>query len=697
MQEKKRQFDKINKVYLPGIARLLVVFGIGLLFIQLLCIPVLAQNLKYYEGYNVITYDDGSMDIISGALNFLRWDGVWRPNEELNISNGSWPYSYTGNTTTADFKVDDTTLSLPKKNTTFNLKPYSISYDIIVPKSELQGNGISLSSKSSSIYIPYNLKSKKPKTKYKDKHNIKYGRLHFKAEKQDIAIHDDTLRDYIEDGKVIQDVTYLFPGDYSYGIDNNGEIQLEFLNDSLNKLTGNVTIEIRTWDIIGPKNWGGNVTFSQATDVKATGNAELQQKITDYALYTRFDEDDGTKIFTSNPTIYNEKISNVPTGVLILNSAKFNPYTAGKYGQAIHFDGLKNKVLFNDHADFRLPGDFTISFYIKMTSDVNNGDTDITRKGSTATADPDSWWKVEIKTNKMQGVVTKNGATEVAEKDTVDRRDGLWHFVAYTRGGTTCSLMVDGSTVASRTNCATNAVNTAQLAIGAKDTESSGTGMDYTHGTIDEVRFFNRKLSTADFTSIRNNEHFTTGTVSRSLVSVINASSEIKELGCYGTWDNTITKVDVVASADNSVWTTIKSNATPNTNYAVNTGNNYKYSRCSLSTTDSSKTPIIQSMKANIGLKAANYINGTVKDSISLAPIPGVKVATNTGVSKMTNAAGFYSFAVTPGTTYTLTVTLNPTYSPQSASVTAVQGTVLKDFSLVKKLTGTITGRVNKV
>ena len=53
----------------------------------------------------------------------------------------------------------------------------------------------------------------------------------------------------------------------------------------------------------------------------------------------------------------------------------------------------------------------------------------------------------------------------------------------------------------------------------------------------------------------------------------------------------------------------IKSNAAPNVNYPVNSGNNYKYSRCSLSTTDSSKTPVIQSIRANIGPKGANPSN----------------------------------------------------------------------------------------
>jgi hypothetical protein len=288
--------------------------------------------VEYHEGYDLIYNDDGSKDIINGDFNFLRWDGVWRPNSELNISNGSWPYLYSGNATTADFKVNDTTLSIPKGNTKFKLGPYSVSYDLTFSKSELQGKEKSINLTSAFINLPYNLKSMKPKNSYKDKHNIKFDRFHFKAGMEDIAIHDDTLRDYTEDGKVIQDVTYLFPDDYDFGIDNKGEIRLEFKKEALNKLKGNITIEIRTWDIIGPNNWGGNVAFSQTTDVKATGNVELKQKITDYAIYTRFDEGSGT-------IIHNENILNRPLGDL-LGSVGSGTYTTGKYGQAIYFNGI---------------------------------------------------------------------------------------------------------------------------------------------------------------------------------------------------------------------------------------------------------------------------------------------------------------------------------------------------------------------
>ncbi len=598
MQEKENIFNNINKVSLTGISRLFFICGISLLIIQFLCIPALAQSVEYHDGYNLIYYDDGSKDIINGALNFLRWDGAWRPNEELNIYNGSWPYLYSQNATSANFKLDDTTLSIPKENTEFITNLNSISYKLNYSKSELQGKGISLDSKREFIELPYNLKSRKPKKEFKDEHNIKYGKFHFRGEMEHIVVHDDTPRDYLEDGKVFQDVTYLFQPDYDFKIED-GKMRLVFNNNALDKLTGNVIIEIRTWDIIGANKWGGNVAFSQTTDVKATGNAELKQTVSDYSLYTRFDEGTGR-------IIHNENILNRPLGDL-LGAVETGTYTDGKYGQAIDFNGIDNKVLFKDDPAFRLAGDFTISYYLKLAQGVSNDDSDILRKGSTATASTKSWYKVELTNNVMHGSITKDGGNAVESYDTQERRDGLWHFVAYTRAGTTCSLIIDGVTVKSNT-CPTNAINSALLSIGAKDTYVQTTGLDFTHGTIDEVRIFNRKLSDSELTSIRNNAHITAGTVTRSLVSVIKTGEEIKELGCFGTWDSSITKVDVLASADNINWVTVKPNAAPNVNYPVNTGNNYKYSRCSLSTTDSSKTPVIQSIRANIVPKGANPI-----------------------------------------------------------------------------------------
>ncbi|MCX9082638.1 MAG: hypothetical protein OIN83_10620, partial [Candidatus Methanoperedens sp.] len=232
------------------------------------------------------------------------------------------------------------------------------------------------------------------------------------------------------------------------------------------------------------------------------------------------------------------------------------------------------------------------------------------------------------------------------------------------------------------------------LSIGAKDSSFPD---DYIEGLIDEVRIYNRILTDSELTSIKNNEHYATGTITRDLSSFIIGNLEIKELGCYGTWDRSTTQVTVSASTNNVNWVTIQSNAY-STNYTVPTPNTYKYFRCELNTNDplKSQTPVIQSMGARIDPKSTSFINGTVRDSLSpYMALSGVRVSTNTGMSTVTNAAGFYSFATTAGTPYLITAKLDPTYSPTSASVTAISGTIVRDFSLVKKLTGTITGRVN--
>ncbi len=688
MRENNGLYSIIRKV-LPGLSRLVPLLGISLLFIQFLWVPALGQKVEYREGYNLVYNEDGSKDIINGALNFYRWDGVWRPNSELNISNGSWPYLFSQNTSDAKFRVNDTTLSIPKANTQFKLKKNSISYNLVYSKSELMGKEKSINLTDAFIDFPYILKSKKPKKEYRDQFNIRYDRFHFKAGLEHIAIHDDTPVDYIEGGKVYQDVTYLFPKDYKFEIED-GQIRLKFKKNALDKLKGNIIIEIRTWDVVGANNsiWGQNVSFNSTTEVRATGNVELKQTVDDYALYARFDEGNGI-------AIHNENTSNVLEGYLegdLGNNSTSGRFVQGRYGQAFYFNGIDNKVLFIDHPAFRLPDNFSISYYIKLAPGVDNSDTDIMRKGSTMTADPKHWWKVEIKNNKMQGVVFKADPSEIAEKDTVDRRDGNWHFVAYNRAGNTCSLIVDGSTVASRNDCPTNATNTVDLSIGAKDTYNQTTGLDFTNGTIDEVRIFNRNLNSSQLASIRNNTHYPSGTVTRNLTSVILAGEELKEVGCNGTWDRVVTKVDIMASTNNTTWDTIKQNATKNVPYNVSRDNNYKYTRCSLSTTNTSQTPIIESIRARIDLKT-KFINGTVMDNASKSGIVGAKLFTNNSLSTTTNESGFYSFEVAPGA-YNITATFEPMYYPNITIVTVSSANVVANIELLKKPTGNITGSV---
>lgn len=93
----------------------------------------------------------------------------------------------------------------------------------------------------------------------------------------------------------------------------------------------------------------------------------------------------------------------------------------------------------------------------------------------------------------------------------------------------------------------------------------------------------------------------------------------------------------------------------------------------------------------------AGFINGTVMNSVDRTGIAGVLVSTNTSISTMTDAAGFYSFALTAGT-YNLTATLEPTYYTNSTiTISPIIGAqVVQDIELLKKPTGNISGRITK-
>lgn len=89
------------------------------------------------------------------------------------------------------------------------------------------------------------------------------------------------------------------------------------------------------------------------------------------------------------------------------------------------------------------------------------------------------------------------------------------------------------------------------------------------------------------------------------------------------------------------------------------------------------------------------YISGFVRNSST--DISGSVVSTNTSISTITHASGFYSMHL-PAGTYNLTAISNPGfYSNSSIIVTVISGTTVEqDIELFRKQTGTITGIVSE-
>ena len=97
-------------------------------------------------------------------------------------------------------------------------------------------------------------------------------------------------------------------------------------------------------------------------------------------------------------------------------------------------------------------------------------------------------------------------------------------------------------------------------------------------------------------------------------------------------------------------------------------------------------------------IKSSNpprFIRGKVMDRVTKSGLGGVNILTDTGLSTKTDTNGFYSLGV-PSGTYNLRGISEPTYYPNSTMVTVSGADVIKNIELLKKLNGTIKGRVNK-
>ncbi|MDO8728241.1 MAG: Ig-like domain-containing domain, partial [Candidatus Methanoperedens sp.] len=96
-------------------------------------------------------------------------------------------------------------------------------------------------------------------------------------------------------------------------------------------------------------------------------------------------------------------------------------------------------------------------------------------------------------------------------------------------------------------------------------------------------------------------------------------------------------------------------------------------------------------------LPAVRYINGTVKDNFTGDSLVGVTVSANSTLSTMTNATGFYSFAVIDGS-YDLTATFDIRYYTNITTVSTIgEAVVWQDIKLLKKPIGNITGSVTRI
>ena len=189
---------------------------------------------------------------------------------------------------------------------------------------------------------------------------------------------------------------------------------------------------------------------------------------------------------------------------------------SGKFGnpnRAYSFDGVNQKVSIPNSIDLQIPGDFTLSLWINVSQLPNLNEPSLKQ----------SWFIQKSSWVNQTGFqLLDNG---YASPDIIFRTYNgssfndiylprtqfslnTWHHLVGVRRGTTNELWLNSVKKGSVT-ANTYAMNNANLIVG-----------DKTHGRIDEVRIYNRALSTSDITGFCGNRRLQ---VSIQLVASVNS------------------------------------------------------------------------------------------------------------------------------------------------------------------------------
>lgn len=175
---------------------------------------------------------------------------------------------------------------------------------------------------------------------------------------------------------------------------------------------------------------------------------------------------------------------------------------AGKFGGALTFDGIDDTVQVPNSAATNLGADdFTITTWLKYTA--GTADQVIFWAGGVGGTQRGLWLRAQPSQNRLFAYLqTDAGVTSVAAPST---GDGSWHHIALRRAGNTLSLIVDGVTQGSSTGVAGSLTYGDAFVADGFQLGARPDGTGWLHGALDEFRIFTKALSTAELTSVRQN------------------------------------------------------------------------------------------------------------------------------------------------------------------------------------------------
>lgn len=211
-------------------------------------------------------------------------------------------------------------------------------------------------------------------------------------------------------------------------------------------------------------------TLSNNTSFNAFNNTSIQ-------LFYRFDEGSGTAALDASGNNFTGTLIGGPTWI------------AGKYGNAVNFDGTNDYV---NSVDVDFPsGPFSVMAWFKTTSTLisplwHKITNCVNQNYYTWINDPGAG-------NMMVGLYDGTGYKEVNTTG-ASYTDGNWHHVALVVTTATVELFVDGVSKGTAAHDNSIPTNDSTMTIGAQLAPSC-TGNVFFAGAIDEVRVYNSALT----------------------------------------------------------------------------------------------------------------------------------------------------------------------------------------------------------